>query len=110
MMKNTQLYKTVKEMHDIEECKEIVNNGCIGGTSLIYYTETTKFYDENESDIWELMEKQSDEMGCANVFEFLSGFSKDYLPTDDTTFKNMLAWYAIEEMAKMILEDQGIEI
>jgi len=36
----------------IEECRDVMNHGCSGGvTGFIYYSETSEFYDEYESDI-----------------------------------------------------------
>jgi len=41
-----------KRFDDIEECRDVMNHGCSGGvTGFIYYSETSEFYDEYESDI-----------------------------------------------------------
>ena len=45
-----------KRFDDIEECKDVMNHGCSGGvTGFIYYSETSEFYDQYESDIEEIL-------------------------------------------------------
>ena len=40
----------------IEECRDVMNHGCSMGVSgFIYYSETSEFYDQYESDIEEIL-------------------------------------------------------
>lgn len=77
---------------------DVSNHGAGGGfNGFIYYTETSKFYDENEEIIWQALEQDVEDFGHKNVLEMISTFNTDV--TDISTFKNLLAWYALEKVA-----------
>jgi len=104
---NQTLKECVAAMHNKQELKEIVEHGCSGGTSLIYYRETVIFYDKWKDEIWELLFKQMEEIGeTTNIMEFIASFNGSKDVGSEMQFKNLLCWYAIEEMAKEIV---GIE-
>ena len=127
------------------ELLDVASHGADGGTSgFIYYTETTAFYDANESLINNLLESSKNEIygDEINMIQMLKGFGRggdlnyvsafdecDFecevvhatLNTDtmeldavekDTYYKNLMAWFALEEGARHIenlLEDGDVE-
>jgi hypothetical protein len=103
------LLKEVQEMHDKAELKEIVEQGCDNGTSLIYYNQTNNFYDKHESAIWELIYEQAEDQGITSL-ELIASFNGQKDVLDEIRFKNLLCWYAIEEMARKILEQIEEEV
>ena len=87
-------YITMRTMHDAlterfddaDEIKDVAHHGCAGGVSgFIYYTETSKFYDEYEDEILDYL---SD---CGVTI-------RDLCTNDDTitTLKNSLVWCTVE--------------
>ena len=71
---------------DADEIKDVANYGCSGGVSgFIYYSETSKFYDEYEDEILDYL---SD---CGVTI-------RDLCTNDDTitTLKNSLVWCVVE--------------
>ncbi len=97
---------------------DIVNHGISGGFGgFVYHVDTCKFYDDNKADILAMAHEMAQECGYS-VSEMIAGFNclKDYtaaeveaflLGLDDeneTTFKNALAWFAAEEVARYIIE------
>ena len=92
--------------------KNLAQHGCVSGIcgGLIYYEETVKFYDEFESEIWDLLEECKDNMGSKNILEFIGGLNgADDVGSNDQ-FKNLLAWFSFEETARKLAEKTGIEL
>ena len=48
-------------------------------------------------------------MGAKNVLEFIGGFNEADSVTGIDTFKNLLAWFALEEAAQVIVREQEEE-
>ena len=81
----------------IARCNEIYEHGCVSGTvgSLIYYSDTTRFFNDNWDDIYDMLEELDDggvepmeaiKRHCSNT-EILMG-------TDQV--KNWIAWMCYE--------------
>ena len=80
-------------------CQEVINHGCVSGVapSMIYYTDTIKFYDNFVDEINDLL---------VNYYVNPTDIIDD---DDDKLFisdysKNKLAWYAYETVVYEILE------
>jgi len=82
--------QSILKSYDYEQLKDIATHGCVSGcaTDHIYYSETTKFYDEHEREINDYAED------CFGD-EFLSIFAKD----DITSLKNNIVWWFVEAVA-----------
>jgi hypothetical protein len=71
---------------DADEIKDVAEYGCSGGVSaFIYYSETSKFYDEYENEILDYL------ADCGVTI-------RDLCTNDDTiaTLKNSLVWCTVE--------------
>ena len=69
--------------------KDIAEHGCEGGVSgLIYYKETSRFHDDNEEEIWEIISRFADDSG-QTLMQYLSVVAKDARTL--TGLKNSLA-------------------
>lgn len=90
----------------------LLRHGCISGMvgELIYYKDTTAFYERHKYEIWELIIDMADDMGYKNPLEFLATLNgaKDIGNADQ--FENLLAWFAFEETAKKLAERNGMEV
>ena len=76
-------------------------SGSISG--LIYYTDTNKFYDENEKEIEDILEEYKENCGFKSRPEAIMNLNGS--AEDMTQEKNLLAWMAYEEVARLILEE-----
>ena len=82
---------------------EDVSHGCSSGTvsGLVYYSETTAFFQKFKKEIIELAKETADSMG-ETVGAFLSslhGWDDDDPFCQEVYNKNTLAWFAYEEIA-----------
>ena len=91
---------------------DVVLNGCQGGTisELIYYADTSAFYEKYKEEIWDRLydsAQDCDEHG--SCLHFMSTFNGGCDVASDLQFKNLLAWYAAEEMCREIIADKDDE-
>lgn len=99
----------ILDNYELEEIKSITEHGCISGaaSTLIYYNETTEFYNIHHDEIWDILTEQMDGQGYSNIFEFLATHNPKYINSigTDSTFKNYLVWFAIEEISSQIINE-----
>lgn len=90
--------------------KDLSYGGCSSGmvSSLIYYSETTRFYGTYKEEIWELAEEQAQELGHKNALEMISNFNG--YRDGATQFENIMAWYSFEETARSVANELEIEV
>ena len=77
---------------------DIAKHGCAGGIGgLIYYNETSSFYEDHEDEIWQVLTDRADAAGIKNGLQ-LYNICKD--PSSLRVLKNDLVWFAVEVCAK----------
>jgi len=77
---------------------DIAKHGCAGGIGgLIYYSETSSFYDQHEAEIWQVLTDTADAAGITNGLQ-LYNICKD--PPSLELLKNDLVWFAVEVLAQ----------
>lgn len=97
----------ILENYELEVIKDIATHGCSGGIGgLIYYTETVKFHDENEEEIWELLYNEGQGMSFSTTLAFIASLNGSQNVLDITRLKNLLVWYAVEHFARKIVEEK----
>jgi hypothetical protein len=88
--------------------EEVVKYGCVNGcvSSLIYYEDTNKFYDKFEEEIWEMLYDEQVDFGFSSIPEYIASFNGSKDVGSLMQFKNLLAWYAVENVANQILNGE----
>lgn len=98
--------------------EDVLQAGANAGFSgFIYYSETFDFYKANKEQILELLEDLMDSIGDKSLVDFVASFNcvnandrEDYKeieqalygnPKESTQITNALAWFALEEVARM---------
>jgi len=109
-MLKTEQPKTLKDWmleNVAEDLENIAENGFGKGvTGLIYYEEIYAVYDAYQHEIWELLAEQAEGCGYDNALAFMASFNGAKQVSDQDTFKNLLTWYAVEELARTIVEER----
>ena len=83
--------------------QDILRNGAASGfNGFIYHSETIAFYDANEDAIWDALYNDAANLGQTPM-QMIASFATADQITDAMTFKNLLAWYALEHAANEIL-------
>lgn len=87
--------------------KDIASHGADCGYPNISYTsDTVKIFDRFGAEIWDMAVEDASEMGCNNVCELISGFSRADMLDDLDRFKNLMVWYACEKVARETAGDR----
>ena len=86
---------------------DVATHGCSGGTisELIYYEDTVKFYNDHEDEIWEELSNTADDLGETIPF-MISNFRGCKNVDSAKTFKNLLAWWICEHIARRISDER----
>lgn len=101
------MINAIKRRLDAATRRDVVRHGASAGFSgFTYYTDTTKFYNKHETAIWELLEEQYEDYGHDNPMQMIAAFNGAKQVTDLTTFKNLLAWFALEEVCRQLHPDE----
>jgi hypothetical protein len=86
---------------------DLRQGGCASGLigELVYYEDTTKFYNKFENEIQELIDNYTQELGYNNQLEFISSLNGSENVYDNEQLKNLLAWFAFEETAFQLFDN-----
>jgi hypothetical protein len=98
-------YGTFREFvaaeYETEELQDIAGHGADAGWPHITYTrDAVALYDAYECELWDMLNEGAEMMGAKNVQEFVSGFVRSDMADTPDGFKNLVVWYAIEELAR----------
>jgi hypothetical protein len=81
-------------------------SGMIPG--MVYYTDTTAFYQTHKDEIWEMLSEDNEDMGeGGNIIAFIGTFNGAANVGSAEQFENLLAWYAYERAARKLLDRMG---
>lgn len=94
------------DSHFIKDMENLQKYGCVSGMipSLIYYDDTTKFYDDYKDEINELLNNQINITGLSISELFADKFDNDDPLVLECFNKNLFAWFGFEETAYSIYE------
>lgn len=92
--------------------KDLFYGGCQSGIvgSLIYYTDTLKFYRKHRTEIDALLAEICDSNGESPAALFGKKWDKSDPLARETQNQNLLAWFGFEETAHRLADRAGIEI
>lgn len=97
----TSVDELLKSMEDLQE------HGCISGmiNELMYYDDTSKFFDEYKDEINEIVSDLTQNLDFSLEGLFGSNFDKNDPLIIDYYNKNLLAWFSFEEVSNKIYEE-----
>ena len=93
--------------------EDILYSGLQSGiiSELVYYSDTLKWYNKHKSEIKMLLREMMSSYGTNNPADlFGRNWDQDDPFVEDTTNKNLLAWFSFEETAREIADRLGYEI
>ena len=95
------------ETQERSTIKDVVQHGCSGGTisELIYYADTSAFYEKYKEEIWRRLSDMADDLGCDSILHLIVTFNGAKEVGSHLQLKNLLAWWAAEEVCRGICMD-----
>ena len=90
--------------------EDVIRHGCVHGTisELIYYHDTSAFYQKYKEEIWQKLWDSYQDMYADvgdNIFHFIGGFKGAADVGSETQLHNLLAWWATEITCQEICMD-----
>jgi hypothetical protein len=83
-----------------ESLRDISGHGAdTGWPGFTYTSDCVAFYEENKEAIWSLLHEMANDMGLPNPAALIATFNRVDMIEDADTFANLLAWFAVEEVA-----------
>ena len=87
--------------------EDVAEHGASSGfPGFTHYVDTTAFYDEYHGFIWAILGDECDDSGYESPLAIIADFTGVRTAWSDLTFKNLLAWYALEYVARVSVEDR----
>ena len=95
------------ETQDKSTIKDTAEHGCSGGTisELIYYADTSAFYEKYCDEIWRRLNDMAQDMDCESILHLITTFNGVSNVGSPLQLKNLLAWWAAEEVCRGICMD-----
>ena len=90
---------------------EVVLHGCSGGVvpELIYYADSCAFYEKYKEEIWQRLWDSWSDLGGESPLHLIATFNgADGVGSDDQ-FRNLLAWWACEDVCREITAEKEDE-
>lgn len=89
-----------------DNLQDIQKHGCAGGFSgITCYYETTALYNQFQEEIWERVVDLAEDFGKTPL-ELIAEFGGADNVECEGTFKNLLVWFAVEEIANELVEEE----
>ena len=96
----------VDDVPEYNILEDVANHGADAGFSgFIYTSECVEFYERHEQAIYDLLNEGSEEFGYSNPEEMISNFNRSDMLHDPDMRKHLLAWYALETVARREYEN-----
>lgn len=91
--------------------KDVVEKGCVSGivSRLIYYNDTTGFYEKHKQEINKLLTEVINEIGFS-VDELIKNWDITDPLALDTHNQNLLAWWAYETVAQQLYKRKCLQV
>jgi len=97
-------------LNNLEEGQvaEVVLQGCAGGvvSELIYYADSCAFYEKYKEEIWQRLWDSWSDFGGDSVLHFIATFNGAADVGSDDQFRNLLSWWACEDVCREIIADK----
>jgi len=90
---------------------DLMQHGCQSGMvkGLVYYTDTTAFYQRHQSEIDAMLKELCDDCGCTPSELFGDKWDDEDFFAREELNQNLLAWFGFEETARRLAQSNGIE-
>ena len=94
-----------------ETIADVVLEGCQSGivSELIYYADSCAFYEKFEGEIWDRLDQMSCDMGEASILHLIATFNGAKSVGSHDQFRNLLAWWACEDVCREIIADKDAD-
>ena len=99
------------DTQELSTIQHTADQGCAGGTipELIYYADTSAFYEKYKEEIWDRLSNMADDMGEPSILHLIVTFNGAKEVGSHLQLRNLLAWWACEDVCREILAEKDNE-
>ena len=99
------------ETQEKETIEDVTQHGCSGGTisELIYYADTSAFYEKYKEEIWRRLSDMADDLGEPSILHLIVTFNGAKEVGSELQLHNLLAWWACEDVCREIYMEWDTE-
>ena len=81
--------------------RDLARSGADAGfPGITYYRDTVALYEAHESEIWDALAEDADDMGYPNPLALIATFGGAGNVGSDDQLRNLLCWYMAERVAR----------
>ena len=106
---------SIKEwiLNNLEEGQvaDVILEGCQSGivSELIYYADSCAFYEKYKEEIWQRLWDSWSDLGGESPLHLIATFNGAAEVGSDDQFRNLMAWWACEDVCREIIADKEDE-
>ena len=102
--KQDSIKEWLEATQDKSTISDVTWHGCSGGTisELIYYADTSAFYNKYQDEIFERLNNMAQDMDCESILHLIASFNGAKEVGSPLQLKNLLAWWAVEDVCREI--------
>ena len=102
--KQDSIKEWLEATQDKSTISDVTWHGCSGGTisELIYYADTSAFYDKYKEEIFERLNNMAQDMDCESILHLIVTFNGVKEVGSHLQLQNLLAWWAAEDVCREI--------
>ena len=110
--KQDSIKEWLEATQDKNTISDVTWHGCSGGpiSELIYYVDTSAFYDKYKEEIWDRLSNMADDLGCESILHLIVTFNGAKEVGSPLQLKNLLAWWAAEDVCREICMNWDTEV
>ena len=99
------------DTQELSTIQDTADQGCAGGTipELIYYADTSAFYERYCEEIWDRLSNMADDMGEPSILHLIVTFNGAKEVGSHLQLQNLLAWWAAEDVCREICAEKDEE-
>ena len=92
----------ILDTQDRSTIEDVTRHGCAGGTisELIYYADTSAFYEKYKEEIWDKLSNMADDLGEPSILHLIVTFNGAKEVGSELQLRNLLAWWGAEDVCR----------
>ena len=91
--------------------EDVTRHGCAGGTisELIYYADTSAFYEKYKEEIWDKLSNMADDLGEPSILHLIVTFNGAKEVGSELQLRNLMAWWGAEDVCRELCMEWDTE-
>ena len=109
--KQSSIKEWLLETQERSTIEDVTRHGCAGGTisELIYYADTSAFYEKYKEEIWDKLSNMADDLGEPSILHLIVTFNGAKEVGSELQLRNLMAWWGAEDVCRELCMEWDTE-